>query len=105
MAKSNAVEPLSEIVGPLTLVELCHICGSPADWLIDLVDEGILEPLGESRPVWRFESTSITVVRKVQRLQSDLRLNIPAVALVLSLVEENAALKRRVQLLENDPPK
>lgn len=103
MAKSTALVPTGEIVRPLSLLDLCRICGSHADWVIELVDEGILDPMGDSRPVWRFQSTSITIVRKVQRLQTDLRLNIPGVALVLSLVKENAGLKRRLQLLENDP--
>jgi len=71
--------------------------------VIELVDEGILEPVGGSRPVWRFESTSITIVRKVQRLQTDLRLNIPGVATVLLLSDENTRLKRQLVLLENDP--
>jgi len=78
-----------------------------ADWVIELVDEGILEPAqtyqGQDRQIWRFESASIAVIRKVQRLQTDLRLNIPGVAVVLSLVDENAALKRQLQLLEGDP--
>lgn len=103
MTDSTALVPMCEIVKPLTLVDLCRICGSHADWVIELVDEGILAPDGQTRTHWRFESTSITVVRKVQRLQRDLRLNIPGVAVVLSLVDENAGLKRRLQMLENDP--
>ncbi|MFZ1726478.1 MAG: chaperone modulator CbpM [Albidovulum sp.] len=102
MPKSTALVNATEIVGPLTLLDLCRICGSSADWVLELVDEGILEPVGEARPLWRFESTSITIVRRVQRLQTDLRLNIAGVALVLSLVDENTGLKRRLQLLEND---
>lgn len=103
MANSHELVPVSEIVDALTLIDLCRISGSSADWVIELVEEGILDPVGQDRPIWRFESTSITVVRKVQRLQADLRLNIPGVAVVLSLVDENAALKRQLQLLENDP--
>ena len=102
MAKSNALVPASEVVEPLSLIDLCRICGSSAEWVIELVEEGILEPEGESRTGWRFESTSITIVRKVQRLQADLRLNMPGVALVLSLADENARLKRHLQLLEHD---
>lgn len=100
---ANALVPLSEVVDPLSLMDLCKICGLSADWVVELVEEGILEPTGESRPVWRFESASITIVRKVQRLQQDLRLNIPGVVVVLSLVDENARLKRQVLLLEHDP--
>jgi chaperone modulatory protein CbpM len=103
MAKSKALVQMSEIVDPLSLIDLCRICGLSADWIIELVDEGVLEPTGASRPVWRFESASITIVRKVQRLQSDLRLNIPGVAVVLSLVDENAALKRQLRFMEDDP--
>lgn len=100
---ADEMVPASELVDPLSLMDLCRICGLSADWVIELVEEGILEPTGDSRPVWRFESTSITIVGKVQRLQTDLRLNIPGVAVVLSLVDENARLKRQVLLLENDP--
>nr|WP_309503864.1 chaperone modulator CbpM [uncultured Roseovarius sp.] len=103
MTHSDELVPMSEVLGPLSLVDLCRICGLPANWVIELVDEGILEPIGESKPVLRFESTSITVVRKVQRLQTDLGLNIPGVAMVLALADENARLKRRLQLLENEP--
>jgi chaperone modulatory protein CbpM len=103
MANSHELVPVSEVVDPLTLIDLCRISGSSADWVIELVEEGILDPIGQGRTIWRFESTSITVVRKVQRLQSDLRLNIPGVAVVLSLADENAALKRQLQMLENDP--
>ncbi len=103
MSKSKAVVQVSEIVDQVSLIELCRICGSPEGWIVDLVDEGILEPVGGTQTAWRFESHSITIVQKVQRFQKDLRLNLPGVALVLSLVDENARLKRLLQLLENDP--
>lgn len=103
MEKPNALIPTSEIVDPLSLMDLCRICGSSADWVNELVDEGILEPTGHNRSVWRFESTSIATIHKVQRLQSDLRLNMPGIALVLTLVDENATLKRQLRYFENDP--
>ena len=103
MAKSHELTPTSEIVDLLSLMELCRVCGLTADWVIELVDEGLLNPVGHDRVVWQFESTSITVIHKVQRLQADLRLNIPGVAVVLSLVDQNAALKRQLLLQENEP--
>ncbi|MEO1138964.1 MAG: chaperone modulator CbpM [Pseudomonadota bacterium] len=104
MAKSKDLVPMSEVVDVVSLSDLCRICGSHADWIIALVDEGILEPIGTSRSNWRFDSVSITSARKVQRLQNDLDINLSGIALVLSLVDENARLKRRVQMLEHTWP-
>lgn len=104
MARPTGLVQMSEVVESVTLSDLCRICGSHADWIIELVQEGIIEPVGGSRGKWRFESTSITVVRKVQRLQRDLDINLPGIALLLTLAEENARLKRRVQALETTWP-
>ncbi len=104
MTDKKALVPVSEVVTSLSLTELCRISGSSADWLIELIEEGILDPQGPTRTVWRFESSSLTIIGKVQRLQADLRINIPGIALVLSLADENAGLKRRLRQLENDPP-
>jgi chaperone modulatory protein CbpM len=54
MAARKSPDPICEIVATLTLTDLCRICGRPADWVIDLVDEGILEPVGSGRTMWRF---------------------------------------------------
>lgn len=51
---------------------------------------------------WRFHSSSLSVVRRVRRLQGDLRINLAGVAVVLALADENARLKRRLQQLERD---
>jgi len=69
--------------------------------VIELVEQGILEPRGGNSIAWRFESTSITTLRRVQRLQSDLRLDTASVAVVLTLADQNAALKRELRLLQN----
>ena len=110
MAKSTELVPLGEIVGILTLKELCRICGSEADLIVELVEEGILDPVAPrsgarpSRARWRFTASSITTVRKVQRLQADLDVNLPGVALVLTLVDQNARLMRRLRDLEGAGP-
>ena len=100
MAARKELIPSCEIVTSLSLNELCRICGSPAEWIVELVEEGILDPEGAARREWRFASTSITVIRRVQRLQGDLSLNIPGVAVVMTLADENARLKRRLAQLE-----
>lgn len=103
MPRSKALTRVSEIVEPLTLADLCRISGCSADWILELVEEGILEPEEQARPAARFHSSSITIISKVQRLQADLRVNLPGIALVLSLVDANARLQRRVRQLEGEP--
>lgn len=104
MPRSKALTCVSEIVAPLTLTDLCRISGCSAEWILELVEEGILDPEDQTRRNVRFDSTSITIIRKVQRLQTDLQVNLPGVAVVLSLVDENARLKRQLRQLEGAPP-
>jgi len=103
MAARRSPDPECEIVTSLTLIDLCRISGTTRDWVVELVDEGILDPVGGGQTAWRFESSSITVIARVRRLQSDLRVNIPGAALVLSLADENARLKRHLAEAEGAP--
>ena len=102
MATNKALVPTGEVVSVLSLTELCRVSNAPADWVIELVEEGILEPAGPDRSAWLFESTSVTTLRRVRRLQADLRLNLAGVAVVLILADENAQLKRRLAQIETE---
>ena len=104
MSAGKSPDPVCEVVTALSLIELCRISGSTRDWVIELVEEGILDPAGGGQSAWRFESSSITVIARVRRLQNDLRINIPGVALVLSLADENARLRLRLRQMDPDPP-
>lgn len=89
-----------EVVGMLTLTELSRSCGVEGRWIVELVEQGILEPGGGSRSEWRFASVSLTTVSRVQRLQRDLGVNLPGAAAILTLTEETARLRRRLRMLE-----
>lgn len=71
----------------LTLMQLSRICQLQPEHIIEMVDEGILEPDGRRIHAWRFPFSSIDIIRKVIRLQHDLRINLAGVALVLHLLE------------------
>ena len=79
-----------------TLGELSHACGMPAEWLLALVDEGVIEPSGGNPTQWRFGGVCLRRVRIVQRLECDLGVNLAGAALVLELLEEVEDLRRRV---------
>ena len=84
----------------LTLVELCDACGLPTEHLLEMVQEGVLEPRGPAPGDWRFDAMALERARIAVRLQRDLDLNLAGAALALDLLEEVRGLRRRVALLE-----
>ena len=84
----------------LTLAELSRACNANADWVISLVEEGIIEPRGRGIKQWRFSSICLRRARSVRRFQEDLGVNLPGAALALDLLEELETLRARMQLLE-----
>ena len=79
-----------------TLVELCVVGKTSAEWIIELVDEGVLEPEGKTVSSWRFDARALKRLQAVRRLQQDLRVNLPGAALVLDLLEEVEALRQQL---------
>lgn len=79
----------------LTLRQLCDACAVRAEYIIELVDEGFIEPSGVEKSHWCFSGMSIQRVQKARRLQQDLGLNLAGVALALDLIEEIERLRAR----------
>ncbi len=83
----------------LSLGELSACCHLSLTVLTEMVQEGVLEPLGETPRDWRFPQSALTRLQRALRLQRDLGLNMPGVALALDLLEENQVLRQRLQRL------
>jgi len=79
-----------------TLVELCDLGKTNAEWILELVDEGVIEPQGNALDEWLFDTNALKRLQTVQRLQNDLRVNLAGTALVLDLLEEIEALKAQI---------
>lgn len=88
-----------EIIETLTLTELSQFCHVQADWVVSLVDYGVLDPLGADASDWKFTPPNVVRARKARRLTHDLGLNLAGVALVLDLIEERDALARKLAQL------
>jgi chaperone modulatory protein CbpM len=84
----------------LKLLELSRACAVDAERIIDLVDEGILEPSGRGPGRWRFSGSCLQRARKAIHLQQDLGINLPGVALALDLMDEIDRLQRRLNRFE-----
>jgi chaperone modulatory protein CbpM len=86
----------------LSLHDLCHACSTSTEWVIELVDEGVLEPIGHEQAHWRFSGPSLLRARAAMRMQHDLQINLAGVALALDLIEEIEAMRERLRRVETD---
>ena len=77
-----------------TLRELCRACGVHAELVMEMVEEGVLEPRGGTPAEWRFSGNAVIRAQKALNLTRDLRVNWPGAALALDLLEEVERLRR-----------
>ncbi len=84
----------------LTLEEISHACTVEHELIIEMVEVGVLEPVGNEQAHWRFSGISLSRVRAALRLQRDLEINPAGLALVLDLLEEINSLRKRVGLVD-----
>jgi chaperone modulatory protein CbpM len=84
----------------LTLDELSCACSVQTEHIIELVDEGILEPVGRDLSDWCFPGPSLGRARIAMHLQRDLEINLAGVALVLDLMDELESLRARLRQFE-----
>lgn len=103
MSRSIEAQLLDERLR-FTLSDMCRICGVHAEFLIELVAEGVIVPQGAraaarrppARPAhWHFDGIAVVRVQRAVRLQQDLGVNLPGVALALELLDELEALRRQ----------
>lgn len=98
--KPMSAEPL-DTESTLALAELCEICRVEADLVLDLMDEGILEPVGQTRSgTPAFPAVAVRRVRVFRRLQRDLGVNRAGAGLALELLDEVRRLRARLRVLE-----
>ncbi|HEB96617.1 MAG TPA: MerR family transcriptional regulator [Sedimenticola thiotaurini] len=85
----------------LTLGELSRSCAVQAVHIMELVEEGILEPRGGRDPLeWRFSGDSLRRARTALRLQQDLDVNLSGAALIIDLLDQVEQLRRQLRLLQ-----
>ncbi|HXF45573.1 MAG TPA: chaperone modulator CbpM [Burkholderiaceae bacterium] len=81
----------------LEFEEFCRACGVPAEFVAALLQEELLTPV-RREPTLAFPVTAVKRVRRILRLQRDFEASLPAVALILDLLDEierlRAALRR-----------
>ncbi len=86
-------EPAAE----LTLLEVSRFCAVQTGFVIEMIEEGALAPLGGSVPEsWRFSAVQTHLVMVAARLQRDLGVNLAGAALALQLLDEMETLRAQI---------
>ena len=80
---------------PLATSELAHACGAEVDWVVQLVEVGILcGPDTNTAPGnWQFQSADLKCALEARRLERDFGVGLDAAALILDLQHEVRRLK------------
>jgi chaperone modulatory protein CbpM len=78
----------------LSLEDLCRLCAVEKTYIVELVEEGVLSVTQVDTAQWRFPGSALRRARTALRLQRDLEINLPGVALALELLEEIERLRR-----------
>jgi chaperone modulatory protein CbpM len=81
----------------ITIVKLCEVCSIEIGRVDELVDEGILEPIGGGSEKRRFPYSSVRRTRTVVHLQRDLGLNLAGAALALELLDRIEDLRTQLR--------
>jgi chaperone modulatory protein CbpM len=98
---------LNEMIGMIleddarfSLEELCRSCGLLPKQLLEMVDEGIIDPIDyqQTTTCWQFAGNSVVRVRTVIRLQRDLGVNLAGAALAVELLDEIKGLRNSLRV-------
>jgi chaperone modulatory protein CbpM len=96
------VEVVESEGNTFTLREICERGDCHAEFVIKLVDYGIISPLEEAQEarLWQFDVLALNRMHTALRLQRDLKLNLPGLAMSLELLDEVQELRREVARLD-----
>ncbi len=84
----------------LSLEDLSRACGVERMVLVEMVQEGLLEPLDMQLLPWRFPGEALSRARTALRLRRDLEVNFAGTAMILDLLDEIEQLETRLRRLE-----
>ena len=78
----------------LRAADLCRMFGVEERRITEWVEEGVLTAIEIDTTEWRFDAAAVRRTRIALRLERDLGVNLPGVALALDLLEELELLRR-----------
>ena len=85
---------MAEIEITYTVTELCQSTGIMQDELVEVVGLEVIVPLEPAATVWVFDADALKCLERARRLQHELDLDWPGVAMTLTLLERIEQLKK-----------
>lgn len=86
----------------MSLDELVSTCGQEREWIIELIEENIIEYDVPERE--QFTGYQLTTVRRASRLSRDFDASVPAIGLILELLDELEQLRQLKRQLDTQTP-
>ena len=96
----NHSPELTDII--MSLDELVSACGQERQWVIELIEESIIEYDVPERE--QFTGYQLTTVRRASRLSRDFDASVPAIGLILELLDEVEQLRQLKHQLAQQAP-
>jgi len=86
----------------MSLDELVSACDQERQWVIELIEENIIEYDVPERE--QFTGYQLTIVRRASRLSRDFEASVPAIGLILELLGEVEQLRQLKHQLDMQAP-
>jgi len=81
----------------LTVEDLSRICAVDKRHIVEFVEEGVLHVVEINAAQWHFTGAALRRTRRALRLERDLELNLPGLALALDLMDELEQLRQQLR--------
>lgn len=89
---SHNSQPLRGVVldanTTFTLTEFCEVCGVETELVLEMIGEGVIEPVAARPGDYEFSGEALFRAKRALRLVSDLGVNWPGAALALDLLDD-----------------
>lgn len=78
----------------LTITEFCLHTGVTEAELMEVVGLGVIQPRDPQTAAWQFDERALMTFNRAQRLQRELALDWPGIAVALTLLDEIEQLRK-----------
>lgn len=85
----------------LSFTEICHKTGAKEATVIEIIEQGIVEPIGSSPDEWLFSPSMLVLTTKAVRLHRDLNINWEGIALAVDLLDKVERLREENRYLQS----